>query len=230
MAYCSPSVAQAAYFEQKFYATFFLAPSTADQQPPNPVQQRRKPERTRSADSRSPRSSPRDLPEAHHSVSPLCPAAPRSPQEHDRQHNSPDADSHTWRETDAAPAESGHVLQGRTEHDSSMDTPDLSPRGDLEAEDPPTPRMYKAIVPTAAPAPVQKPASERHHSPRLRPETSQVVLHQGHYDHDRQLASPQRQTQSKGQAQALEEVRRIVRHVTSLSPACECTYVLHAIV
>ena len=93
-----------------------------------------------------------------------------------------------------------------------MSTPDLSPRGDLEAEDPPTPRMYKAIIPTAASGSNQKPDTALHHSPKLKPDTTQVVLHQGHYDHGRQHAIPQRHAEPKGQQQAFEDLRQTVRH------------------
>ncbi|KAL0020086.1 hypothetical protein WJX79_009298 [Trebouxia sp. C0005] len=51
---------KAAYFEQKFYATFFLVPEAAALPNVESSQIQRRSERTRSADSRSPRLSPRD--------------------------------------------------------------------------------------------------------------------------------------------------------------------------
>ena len=100
-----------------------------------------------------------------------------------------------------------------------MGTPDLSPRGDMEAEDPPTPRMYKAIIPTAASGQMQNHASAPH-SPKVAPEATQLVLHQGHFNHDRQHASPQRPARHTGQDQAMEDLRHTVRHALTGSMSC----------
>ena len=117
---------------------------------------------------------------------------------------------HVPTSTDAA-IDSEQPVQGPTGDGERASTPDLSPRGDLEAEDPPTPRMYKAITPIAAPGEMQSHVSAPH-SPRLQSGATQVVLHQGHYDHGRQHASPQRHAHHKGRDQAVEELRHTVRH------------------
>ena len=182
-------------------------------QPTEGAQRQRRSDRSRSADAYSPRNSPRDIPSAGHGVSPRQhPPSPPSHPEHSRQ-QATDAHSHHEHGTNAGTH--AQPLQGATEHDGSMSTPDLSPRGDLEAEDPPTPRMYKAIIPTAAPGAIQKPDIAFHHGPKLKPETSQVVLHQGRFEHSRQHSSPQRHTEHKGQLQAMEDLRQTVRYAAS---------------
>ncbi|KAL3148684.1 hypothetical protein ABBQ38_014099 [Trebouxia sp. C0009 RCD-2024] len=211
---------KAAYFEQKFYATFFLTP---DALPSDSAQRQRRSGRTQSADSHSPANSPRDLLAAQSSTAPPQhpPAEPPHPTQ-GRQRDSPHIHSHAIAD---APVDSIPLVQDGIGHSEGVSTPDLSPRGDMEAEDPPTPRMYKAIIPTAASNQTQGSARVPE-SPRLRAETSQVVLHQGHYDqhHDslaRQHASPQRQTQHKGPEQAIEDLRRTVRHALTY---CSISY------
>ena len=109
-------------------------------------------------------------------------------------------------------------------------SPDLSPRGDLEADDPPTPRMYKSNVPAAAArrSLVQQVAS--HHAKAsdkalvthpqrypaakgLNEEASAVVLHQGHYASETGHASPSRHghAQDKGSQHALEQLKQDLR-------------------
>lgn len=202
---------QAAYFEQKFYATFFLTP---DALPSDSAQRQRRSGRTQSADSHSPANSPRDLLAAQSSAAPPQhpPAQPPHPTR-GRQRDGPHIHSHAPAD---APAESIPLVQEGIGHSEGLSTPDLSPRGGMEAEDPPTPRMNKAIIPTAAPNQTQG-STRAPKSPRLRLETSQVVLHQGHYDQHhnsiaRQHASPQRHFQHKGPEQAIEDLKRTVRH------------------
>ena len=89
----------------------------------------------------------------------------------------------------------------------------------MDAEDPPTPRMYRAIIPTAAPGQLQNQVSAPH-SPKSAPEAAQVVLHQGLYDQDLQHASPKRHAHHTGQEQAMEDLRHTVRHVLTGFMSC----------
>ena len=185
---------------------------TPDAPPTDSAHRQRRSGRTQSADSHSPANSPRELLAAPSSAPP--PQPPPAPHlTRGRQRDAMDMHSHAAAEGafDCIP-----FVQEDNGHSNNVGTLDLSPRGDVEAEDPPTPRMYKAIIPTAAPKQTQG-SPNAPHSPRLRPDTSQVVLHQGHYDqhHDsvaRQHASPRRQTRYKGAEQAIEDLRRTVRH------------------
>lgn len=120
-----------------------------------------------------------------------------------------------------APGVSSQPVQVGSEYDDGDHmTPDLSPRGDSETEDPPTPRMYKAIVPTAPPGPVQRPAKKCGNDSRLKPESSQIVLHQGHYEHSPHHASPGRHTLHKEQEEAIGALRRTLRYALRLCPCC----------
>ena len=147
--------------------------------------------------------------------------------------HSPAQPSHsTRRQRDAADAhhdddhasidaalDSAYSVKGQCGRDDRVSTPDLSPRAGTEAEDPPTPRMYKAIIPTAGPGQMQNHVSAPR-SPQMGPEATQVVLHQGHFDHGRQHASLQRHAQHTGQEQAMEDLRHTVRHALTGSISC----------
>ena len=89
----------------------------------------------------------------------------------------------------------------------------------MESEDPPTPRMYKAIIPTGGPGQMQSNISAPH-SPKMALEAAQVVLHQGHFAHGRQHASLQRHAQHAGQEQAMEDLKHTVRHALTGSMSC----------
>ncbi len=200
---------QAAYFEQKFYATFFLAPEPAAPSVCDPSQRQHRSERTRSADSRSPRLSPRDQstadPDTHQ------PYADAGGLSDDTSHTTQlgSASMQPRRESaGAAGRQTVSIGQG-----SRSSTPDLSPRGDLEADDPPTPRMYKAIVPTAGPSQASRHHNEHNDSQGARAEGSQMVLHQGHYDHARGQSSPRRHPHAHHSAsqQAVEGYQQSLR-------------------
>ena len=205
---------QAAYFEQKFYATFFLAPEAAAPPKADSSQIQRRSERTQSADSRSPRLSPRDRPASNQVV---CLA-----QEHpaagvkeptNAQQDKLAAERHGQPSHEPASVGGRQPAQGR----SRSSTPDLSPRGDPEADDPPTPRMYKSIVPTAALNQAAQHHSDHSHCQKLHQNfkagNSQVILHQGHYDHGKRDISPPRQSHAHEGAsqQAIEDLQHTIR-------------------
>ena len=206
---------QAAYFEQKFYATFFLAPEAAAPPSADSSQLQRKSERTRSADSRSPRLSPRDRSASNQGVhlAQEHPAAgvkePVNSQQDKLATDRQGQPSH-----EPASVGGGQPAQGRSSRSS---TPDLSPRGDPEADDPPTPRMYKSIVPTAAPSQPPQHHSDHSHSQRLqqisKAGNSQMILHQGHYDHGKRDISPPRQPHAHEGAsqQVIEDLHHTIR-------------------
>jgi len=206
---------QAAYFEQKFYATFFLAPEAAA--PPNAdsSQIQRRSERTRSADSRSPRLSPRDRSASNQGVhlAQEHPAAGVKEPANAQQDNHA-AERHGQLSHEPASVGGRQPAQGRGSRSS---TPDLSPRGDPEADDPPTPRMYKSIVPTAAPSQPAQHHSDHSHSQGLHQRSkagnSQMILHQGHYGHGKRDISPPRQLHAHEGAsqQAIEDLQHTIR-------------------
>ena len=211
---CSPFV-QASYFEQKFYATFFLAPEAAA--PPNAdsSQTQRRSERTRSADSRSPRLSPRDRSASNHGAH-LAQAHPAAgvKEPANAQQDKLAAEWQSQPSHEPTSANGGQPAQGPS---SKTSTPDLSPRGDPEADDPPTPRMYKSIVPTAALSQAAQHHSDHSHSQRLdqsfKAGSSQMVVHQGHYDHGKRDLSPPRQAHAHEGAsqQAIEDLQHTIR-------------------
>ena len=126
-------------------------------------------------------------------------------------------------------------------------SPDLSPRGDLEADDPPTPRMYKSNVPAAAASKALVQQGASHHAnmsdnvlvphPQRYPaakglneEASAVVLHQGHYATDVGHASRSRHGQDKDSQHAVEKLQRDLRSVAwpciCWGPSCTLIYIL----
>ena len=181
------------------------------QQSADPAQRQRRPGRTHSADSRSPANSPRDLPAAQSGATPRQDTPVQPSQSTHRQHGVAEVHNHDDHASSDAALDSAQPVQRHSGLDDRMTTPDLSPRGDLEAEDPPTPRMYKAIIPTAAPGQMQNCASAPQ-SPKMAAEATLVVLHQGHFNHGRRHASPQRHAHHIGQEPAMEDLRRTVRH------------------
>lgn len=130
-----------------------------------------------------------------------------------RQRDAADAHDHDDHASSDAALDSAQPAQERS--DDRASTLDLSPRGDMEAEDPPTPRMYKAIIPTAAPGQMSNYVSAPH-SPKLAPE----ALHQGHFDQGWQHASPKHHAHHTGQEQAMEDLRHTVRHALTGFMSC----------
>ena len=169
---------QAAYFEQKFYATFLLDPVEAASAATKP------PDKHLSA-AKSPRHSPRGETELK-----KPPAAQQHPQKNISVNSS---------------ASHSHNVSTREEtgQASTSSTPDLSPRTMGEADDPPTPRMYKAIVPVASRA-----DHGQHGLGAVKAEVSQIVLHQGHFGHNSQQFSPKRSVQHQQSAQE-QELQRL---------------------
>ncbi|DBB14510.1 TPA: hypothetical protein ACH3X3_004792 [Trebouxia sp. C0006] len=206
---------QAAYFEQKFYATFFLAPEAAA--PPNAdsSQIQRSSERTRSADSRSPRLSPRDR-SASNQGAHLAQEHPAAGVKEiaDAQQDKIAAERQGQLSHEPASVGGRQPAQGRSSRSS---TPDLSPRGNPEADDPPTPRMYKSIVPASAPSQPAQHHSDHSQSQRLHQSSkagnSQLIVHQRHCDHGKRDISPPRQPHAHEGAsqQAIEDLQHTIR-------------------
>ncbi len=221
---------QAAYFEQKFYATFFLAPEAAA--PPNAdsshIQSRS--ERTRCADSHSTRLSPRDRSASNQGVH-LAQEHPAAwvKEPTNAQQDKVAADRQGQPSHDPASVDGRQPAQGRRSRSS---TPDLSPRGDPEADDPPTPRMYKSIIPTAALSQAAQHHSDHSQSQRLHQSSKagngQMILHQGHYDHGKRDISPPRQPHAHEGAsqQAIEELQHTIRQsfFALYIYVCVCVY------
>ena len=217
---------QAAYFEQKFYATFFLAPEAAA--PPNAdsSQIQRSSERTRSADSRSPRLSPRDR-SASNQGAHLAQEHPAAGVKEiaDAQQDKIAAERQGQLSHEPASVGGRQPAQGRSSRSS---TPDLSPRGNPEADDPPTPRMYKSIVPASATSQPAQHHSDHSQSQRLHQSSkagnSQLIVHQGHYDHGKRDISPPRQPHAHEGAsqQAIEDLQHTIRQ--SFFALCIYTY------
>ena len=212
---------QAAYFEQKYFATFFLAPEAAGGTAAEPSKGQRRSEHTRSADSRSPRHSPRDISVTEHDAAGPQPHARDEFQaSYPKQSDSTSAQHVSKRQS--ANADDAQAVQCHPGHVSRSSTPDLSPRGDCEADDPPTPRMYKSIVPTAAPSQVSIHQTNKHSSPGIKAESSLLVLHQGHYEHGTGHSSPHRtahtHAQREASQQAIENLQHSLRHVSW--PSC----------
>ena len=147
--HCQLFGVQAAYFEQKFYATFFLAPEAATAFGPDASQRRHTHGRTRSADSRAPHQSPRDTSAKEHALpQPHAPfQASNAAQNQHSGHGETEQSVIIERQAQASDRQ---ISQHPNHQSIRPSSPDLSPRGDLETDDPPTPRMYKSNVPKAA--------------------------------------------------------------------------------
>lgn len=182
---------QAAYFEQKFYATFLLDPVEA-------ASAAAKPQGKQPSATKSPRHSPRGGTPQRHTV----PSQPHS-------------DPHSIHESDAAHTHSAEPSNtSQQKQGSPSSTPDLSPRTMAEADDPPTPRMYRAMVPM--------PARPERTSGAMQPESSQLVLHEGHFGHDSRQLSPKRSSQHRQIAheRELQELHSVIRYSSCIPSAC----------
>ncbi|DBA92530.1 TPA: hypothetical protein ACH3X1_002761 [Trebouxia sp. C0004] len=205
---------KAAYFEQKFYATFFLAPETSAAPAADSSQIQRRSERTRSADSRSPRLSPRDRSASNHGVHLAQAHLAAGVKE---AANAQQDELAAERQSQLSHEPTYGARQPTQGPSSRSSTPDLSPRGDPEADDPPTPRMYRSIVTTAALSQAGQHHSDHSHSQKLDQSlmagSSQMTLHQGHYDHGKHDLIPPRQAHAHEATsqQAVEDLQHTIR-------------------
>lgn len=181
-----------------------------------PPHKQRRSERTRSADSHSSNLSPRDRSQFEQGPQPSQAHTAAGPEDCAHEglgDHATDMQSQAPHEATAADA-SQPVIGLKT----GSSTPDLSPRGDFEADDPPTPRMYKSIVPTAAPSHISRHHPAHHHSESLGPgskaDGGQMVLHLGHYDQAQGGSSPRRHPPAHHAAsqQASEDVQHLIRY------------------